>query len=121
MKLSEMNNDQATEALLRLSEPFGNICNDDETLAAMDELGSMRNLPLLKIIGFAIPKFVAIAVKNHKQDLYEIIGALEMVNPSKVGKMNFGETVKFFKDSYDDMLRDFFTSYVTSMKNIGKG
>lgn len=110
MKISEMNNDQATDALIRLSTPFENICNDPELIAALEKLGGMGNEPIIKVIGTMIPDFVRIGLKSHKLDLYEIVSALTMTPASLVGKKNFKETIKALQESYDDILRDFFTS-----------
>jgi len=120
VKISDMTNDQATEALLRLSEPFANLCNDEETLQTLENLAGMRNMPTIKVIGAMFPKFASIALKNHRADVYEIIAALQMIPAAKVGKMNFKETVQMLRESYDDILRDFFTQSVAVAKISGK-
>lgn len=111
MKISEMSNDQATEAMIRISAPFQNICEDEELITVLE---AIKNRPkeeeLVKSIGRILPKFVLFALKNHKADLYEIIGALSCQPTGKVGKMNFAETVRMLKESYDDILHDFFTT-----------
>lgn len=114
MKLSEMNNDQATDAMVRISAAFGFICEDEEMLSVIDDLQNMGNTPIIKAIPRILPKFCSLAFRKHKDSLYEIIGALCQKSKKDVGKMNFKETIALIKESYDDILRDFFTSSVPS-------
>lgn len=116
MKISEMTNDQATDALVRLSAPFENICNDEELVTALNDIKVMTHEPLIKVYGTMIPAFVRIGLKKHKHDLYEILSALSMTPVSKIGSMNFKETVNMLQDSYDDILRDFFTRTTIAKK-----
>lgn len=116
MKISEMTNDQATDALIRIATPFENICNDDELVEGLDKISGMRKEPIIKVVGTLIPLFVKVGLRNHKQDLYEIVGALTFTPISKVGKMNFKETLKALQDSYDDVLRDFFSHTAIAAK-----
>lgn len=120
MKISEMTNEQAAEAMIRLSEPFSNICDDEEALNLIDEMGKLKDMPLIKAIAKALPKIVAFGLQKHKADVYEIIGALLMVSTTKVAKMNFAETVKAVRDSYDDMLASFFTQSALAEKVSAK-
>lgn len=118
MKISEMTNDQAAEAMIRLAVPFGNICEDEEAVKLVDEFKDMSNTPVIQTIGKMLPKFVAYMLKSHKKDLYEIVGALTAQNADAVAKMNFIETLKVVKDSYDEVLGSFFQSSVTQAKKI---
>lgn len=112
MKISEMTNDQATEAMIRLSEPFKNICDDDDMVAILDKLKNLRDEVPVRAIGRMIPDICGYAMKKHRKDLYEIVGALAMIPTEKVGGMNFKQTIGIIRDSYDDILKDFFTSSV---------
>ena len=109
MKISEMTNDQATDALIRIAGPVENLCNDDEVSEALEKISKMGDMPMIKAMGSAIPLLVTVALKKHKRDLYEIVAALTLTPVGNVGKMNFKETVKAVQDSYDDIIRDFFT------------
>lgn len=113
MKISEMTNDQATDALIRLAGPFENICNDPDLVSALEKLGGMGKEPIIKVVGTIIPDFARIGLKKHKADLYEIVSILTMTPIKQVGKMNFKDTLKALQESYDDILRDFFTSSST--------
>ena len=116
MKISEMTNDQATDAMVRISAALGFICEDEEMLSIIDDLQNLGNTPIVTAIPKVLPKFSSLAFRKHKDSLYEIIGALCQTSRKEVGKMNFKETISLIKESYDDILRDFFTSSVPSPK-----
>jgi len=120
MKISEMTNDQATEAMIRLSGPISNVCDDKELLALIDKIQGMEGkTSVLEAFGKILPQLVALALKKHKEDLYEIVGALLVIPTAKVGEMNFAETVKAVKDSYDSILAGFFTDSAAARKLRG--
>lgn len=112
MKISMMSNDQAADALIRIADPISNLCDDEELTAMLDDFRKMENLGIMRAIARMLPKLVAYALKKHKKDLYEIIGALDGRPTAEVAGMNFRETVKLVQDSYDEILRDFFTQSV---------
>lgn len=116
MKISEMTNDQATDAMIRISGPFESICGDDDVTEVLDKIAKMGDEPFIKAIGAIIPMLTTTILKKHKMDLYEIISALTMKPVSSIGKMNFKETVNVLQDSYDDILRDFFTRTAIARK-----
>lgn len=116
MKISDMTNDQATEAMIRIAVPISNICDDEDMLAIFDEIANSQKIPVVKMIAKILPKFTAFCLQKHKVDLYEIIGALQMIPAAKVGKMNFAQTVKAMQDSYDDILVGFFTQSAVAEK-----
>ena len=116
MKISLMNNVQAADALIRISEPMGNILDDQELVSMLDELNKMNDLGIVRAVGKLMPKFVGYALKKHRKDLFEIIGALENKPIKEVEQMNFMETVKVVRDSYDDVLKDFFTGSAVADK-----
>jgi len=113
MKISQMSNDQAANVLVKIADPISHICDDEELVAMFDEFSKMENMGMLRAIGRILPKLVGYALKKHKSDVYEIIGALDGKTVDEVAKMNFAETVKFARESYDDVLKDFFTHSAT--------
>lgn len=113
MKISEMNNEQAAEALIRLSVPFGNICEDEEAMKMLDEYKAMSTQPFIQTVGKLLPQLIGYAFKKHKDDLYEIVGALTFKKREAVAKMNFVETINVLRESYDEVLKSFFTSSAT--------
>ena len=120
MKISEMTNDQATEAIIRIATPVSNICDDDNMLEILDSLGKMGEMSLLTAVGKILPTIATYALKDHKNDVYEIVGALQMKPTAQVGKMNFAETIRAIRESYDDILAGFFTDSVASAVKKGK-
>lgn len=110
MKISEMTNDQATQAMIKLAQPIANIMDDPNAESFFKELADQKDKKLLNTIGTVLPKAVAFCMKDHKKDLYEIISALTLIPSSKVGSMNFMETVKELKGSIDEDFIGFFKS-----------
>ena len=120
MKISEMTNDQAAKALIRLAEPFSRICDDEELVSIMKEISNMRDLGLVRAVGRTIPKFVAYALGKHREDFYDVIGALCEKSIKQVSEMNFIETVKIVQESYDEVLNGFFSFSAQSIKASGE-
>lgn len=112
MKISEMNNEQAADALARLAVPFGNLCEDKQIDVMLKKYQGMKKMPGLQIIGKFLPEVATFALKNHRDDMFEIVGALTMQTAQQAAKMNFVETLKILRESYDDTLKDFFTSSI---------
>lgn len=123
MKISEMNCDQATEAMIRISGPISNIVDDDDALALIDEIQKLAkddpNMHPVRQIAKFLPKIVTFGLKKHKTDLYEIVGALTDTPVGKVGAMNFGQIYQEVKESYDDVLAGFFTRSGKSTSSNG--
>lgn len=117
MKISEMTNDQAADALIRLAVPFGNLCEDKKVVEMIDAYNKKGNIPVIQSIGKFLPQIVLFLLKDHKDDLYEIVGALTFHTQEQVAELNFVETVNVIKASYDEVLKSFFTSSVDQMKN----
>ena len=108
MKISEMNNEQATEALVRIATPVGNICDDEKTVAMFEQFKRFGEETSLQEIGRMIPQITTLLLKSHKEDIYEIVGALTFKTVKQVAGMNFMETVQVIKESYDEVLHNFF-------------
>ena len=119
MKISEMTNEQATEAMIRLAEPIGNLCDDEKAMELLQKYKSMSDMPFIRTIGRILPEFMAYAFKTHKADLFEIVGALNFKTAKEVGDMNFIDTVNIVRESYDDVLKGFFQSSKALGKNTG--
>lgn len=120
MKISEMTNDQATETLIRLSVPFGNICEDEETVKVIDSFKNAGDTLFIHTIGKLLPQITAYLFRTHKEDVYEIVGALTFSTVEQVAKMNFVETIRVLRESYDEVLQGFFTSSVSRIKKAAE-
>lgn len=112
MKISEMTNDQAAECMIRLAVPFGHLCDDDGITEIIKKYNEMKNVENIRAVGRILPEVMAYALKTHKEDVFDIVGALIGKTPEEVSKMNFAATLKAVRDSYDEVFRDFFISSI---------
>lgn len=121
MKFSEMNNEQAADALVRLAAPIGNICDDEKITNLIMEYKGMENTPMIKVIGKFLPQIVGVVFKTHRSDMFEIVGALTMQTKDKAAKMNFLDSVNVIKESLnDEALMSFFPSLRRQTKKSGE-
>ena len=120
MKLSEMTNDQAAEIMIRIAEPVGLICDDEEAVQMIDDYKQRYKKQLFYAIGNLIPRLIGYLMDKHKPELYEIIAALSGKKVGEVGKMNLKETVDLVRDSYDEVLQVFFPSYASAIRRGGR-
>lgn len=118
MKISEMTNNQATDILVKITPAVANIADDEELVELAKELTELRKLPVTKIVSKILPRFVMFAMKNHKEDLYEIVGALAFKSTEEVGDMTVMETMNLLKESIDKDLLDFFKSFGSQESEI---
>ena len=116
-----MTNEQAADALIRLSVPFGNICDDEKMVEIITKYTEARKEPFIRAIGRIMPEAIGYALKEHREELYEIIGALTGKTIAQVSKMKLVDTIQVFKDSYDEVLHGFFASSVKQIKETAEG
>ena len=114
MKLSEMTNEQAAEAMIRIAEPISSICDDKEAMKILEEFAAMADETIVFAIAKKLPVIAGYLLKKHRADLYEIIGGLTFKPADEIKGMNFFATVKVMQDSYDEILKSFFTSSATA-------
>lgn len=107
MSIATMNNDQATDAMIRISNALSFICEDKEVTDFINELSNAEDEDVLTAIPKYLPRITAFACKRHKESVYDIVSALS--GKSDVGNMNFLETVRIIREDWG-LLRDFFTS-----------
>ena len=118
MKISQMTNDQACDAIIRLTQPIANITDDERMEPLLKELSEGESgMNGLKLISSMLPKIVPMLLKDHKKDLYEIISVLSGKDKKEIGTMKLTETITVLKDSIDDELIGFFRSSVPVEKN----
>ena len=108
MKLSEMSNEQATNFLIQTSQPIANIMEDEEVNALFVQVIESKGMILSKLIASLLPKVVTVALKSHKNDVFEIVGAFIEKPAKEVSKMNFLSTLTILKESVDKDFLDFF-------------
>jgi hypothetical protein len=100
----------AADVLVRIAQPVSNIMDDEQVADVLETLSGSRDVPYIKLISAMLPKVVPLALKSHRNDLYEVVGALENKPASAVGKANIMETMAVLRDSIDQDLIDFFKS-----------
>ena len=105
-----MDNDQACDCMVRMAQPIANIADDPEMKPMLEDLASRKGESTLEIISDMLPKIVQMAMKRHRTDLYEIVGALTSKEASEVGKLQFVWTLRELRNSIDQDLIDFFKS-----------
>ena len=110
MKISEMTNDQAADAMIKLAQPISNLLEDEATVNLLNELQKNNDGGGLAFFGRMIPKIVPFCMKDHKQDVFAIVAALTLKPVADVGKMKFMETVKEIQNSIDEDFLSFFRS-----------
>lgn len=118
MKISEMTSEQAVECLIRLSVPLGHICDDDGITNIAKKYAEIKgDTENIRAFGRLLPEITTYALKTHKKDLFEVVGALIDKSNEEVAKMSFIELLKAIKGSYDEVLRDFFISNIKPGKD----
>lgn len=111
MKISEMTNDQAADAMIRIVAPIERLTKDERLEPLLEELAGHEGeggVSALKIISSMLPRIVPMLLKDHRTDLFEIISILSGERVEKVGGMKLSETVHILKESIDDELIGFF-------------
>ena len=111
MKISMMTNDQAADAMIKIAPPVANLMDDEETKKLLESLTqTTQEEGGVAYFGKVLPQVVSFCMKNHKEDVFAIVGALMNKPASAVGKLNFLETVKEIRESVDEDLIGFFKS-----------
>lgn len=109
MNINEMNLDQASDAMLRISNVLGFVLEDKEVTDLLDEIGQSNSESIMKWIPKYLPKIAKIVLRKHRDSMYEIISALSGESKEQVGKMNFGQVVALLRENWET-LTGFFTS-----------
>lgn len=113
MNINEMDLDQASEAMLRISNALGFVFQDEEVCNLLDEISASESTSIMKWIPKYLPRIAAMVLQRHRDSMYEIIGALSQTDTKKVGKMNFREVVEILRDNWETLM-SFFPSTAES-------
>lgn len=108
MTIADMNMDQATDAMIRVSAVLAFVLEDEEVKSFIDGITESGNESILTVIQKHLPKLTNILFKRHKDGLYELISALSGADKKEVGKMAFKDAVGVLKENWST-LKDFFT------------
>lgn len=120
MKISQMTNDQACNAMIRMADPMSRLLEDDSIKPMLKQVSEMKDVPSVDIIGAMLQKVVTFAMKDHRQDLYEIIGAMTDATAEQVAEMNFMQTIACVREFADKDFLDFFKSSGNVTSRPGK-
>ena len=120
MKISEMNNEQAADAMIKLAEPISHLMEDEATMNLLREMqNGQKGEGGVAYFGRMLPKIVPFLMKDHKNDVFAIVAALTLRPVSAVGKMNFMQTVREIRESIDEDFLGFFTQSGNAMTTPG--
>lgn len=110
MRISEMDNTMASEAMVRISAVANFLFEDKEIADFIRDLGAKKDeqTDILSIISEYLPTLARLALQKHRNDMFEIVGAIEGVDSKVVAKMNFLKTLKIIMENWGD-LKDFFS------------
>lgn len=109
MKISQMTTNQAADVLIRISVPASNIMHDSETMEVLEKLANGNDSPLSFIADNIVP-VTSVLLKNHREDVYEVVAALSGKTIDEIGNQKITETIKDIKEGWDGDLVDFFAS-----------
>lgn len=111
MKISQMTTDHAADVLVRIAEPVSNIMDDSKVADLLKDISGSKDVPYIKLFASLVPKIVPLALESHREDVFEIVGALDNKSVSEVKKQNVLKTIKVIQESVDKDLIDFFGSF----------
>ena len=109
MNINQMTMDQASDAAIRISSALSFVLDDKEVKELIKGISDKDKTPLLDWIPQYLPRIATVALKRHRESLYEIIGALDQKDADEVGKMSFIDAVKVLQENWKE-LSGFFTS-----------
>lgn len=110
MKISQMTTDQAADVLVRIAEPATNLMHDEEFYKMLEKVANSQDASPIKFLADNLTAIVTAFLKNHKQDVFEVVAALSEKTSSDVANQKITETIKDIKDCLDGDLIDFFGS-----------
>lgn len=120
MKISQMTNDQAADAMVKMAEPIAHLMEDEATAKLLDDLKQGDKEGGIAFFGRMLPKVVPFCMKDHKADVYAIVAALTLKPISAVGGMNFVDTIKELRESIDEDFLGFFRSSGSATSKPGE-
>lgn len=118
MNINEMNLDQASDAMLRVSNALGFIFQDEEVCNLLDDISASESTSIMKWIPKYLPRIAAMVLQRHRDSMYEIIGALSQTDTKKVGKMNFREVVEILRDNWETLMSFFPSTAASAGTNV---
>jgi DNA polymerase III epsilon subunit-like protein len=106
MKISEITTEQLVDTLVVLVDPFTSIVTDIELVDGIKDkmgLNGTESTAEMMVVGAQkISKIAPILLKNHKNDIYSILSAINGVSIEQVAKQSALKTIKELKELLTD-------------------
>lgn len=104
MRISEMDNDQAADALVKIAGAYSFVSDDADITSLIDQIKAEDDDEnIFAIISRYLPRIITLALKKHRASVYEIVSALTGADNKEVGKMNFKETVGVIMENWEEL------------------
>lgn len=118
---SELSTDEALEVVLQIAQPITNLIDDEALVKEMRKAmpkGETTRIAMQRFGLAKIVKLLNIALKQHREDVYEILAPFNGLTVEEIGKQNFLITCKQVADLLNDKgFVDFFKSYLGGGQN----
>lgn len=116
MKLSEMSTQKAAQVMCDIAVPVANIAQDEKLAEAFraiakSDLNSMSRIAQYGLMG---SKLLPLLLKDHLDDVCQVIGTIKGVSAEEIKAQNIVKTVGDIKELLDSDLVRFFKSAGTA-------
>lgn len=105
-----MTTNQAADVLVRIADPASNIMHDQGVVDMLQQLMDSDDSNPVKFIADNLTTVTTILLKDHRDDVFEIVATLAGKTASEVAEQRITETIKDIKESWDGELVGFFGS-----------
>lgn len=116
MKLSEMTTEQAAQALVKIADPIERMMSDEKLETAFVNFANLykSNPTVIKLTGEVLGKLVPTLLKEHAEDLYQVVSAMTGKTTAEVRKEKLTTFIRDCMDFVDKDFIDFFQNTGTS-------
>lgn len=118
MNINDMDLDQASEAMLRISNAISFILEDPEVTGLLEDVGKSESTSMMQWIPKYLPRIAKAALQRHRESMYEIIAALICCDKKDAGKMKFGDVVALLKENWETLMGFFTSSSPSNPTNV---
>ena len=122
MRLSDHSTDSAADVLVQITPFVANIAKDQKVIdrlrTPVDKNG--KTVAGVMIEGIErLSDIVPMLLKDHREDLFGIIGAVNKKSASEIGAQKLAETLAQIREvTGDEELLDFFASFSSRGKTV---
>ena len=111
MKLSEMNIDQLSDAMVMIAGPVERIASDPDAEKALESLSGDGTMSKF---GAMVGRFVPLLLKTHRDDVLTILSAMTGKDVGTLRAQNGMQTIREARECVDKDLIDFFGSFAST-------